>query len=90
MIPAYSVDNPELVIQEIPRVDTKFQRSRWHRQRTKGWERIAVGAAPEMIGVVEEETTVMIMTTITTTITTMTTATATVMTMIRPVTVVGR
>ncbi len=45
-----------------------------------------MGAAPEMIGVVEEETTVMTMTTITT----MTTATATVMTMIRPVTVVGR
>ena len=86
MIPAYSVDNPELVIQEIPCLDTKFQRSRWHRQRTKGWERIAVGAAPEMIGLVEEETTVMIMTTITT----MTMTTATVMTMIRPVTVVGR
>ena len=43
-----------------------------------------MGAAPEMIGVVEEETTVMIMTTITTM------TTATVMTMIRPVTVVGR
>ena len=84
MIPAYSADNPELVIQEIPWLDTKFQRSRWHRQRTKGWERIAVGAAPEMIGVVEEETTVMIMTM------TMTTTMATVMIMIRPVTVVGR
>ena len=45
-----------------------------------------MGAAPEMIGLVEEETTVMIMTTITT----MTMTTATVMTMIRPVTVVGR
>jgi hypothetical protein len=82
VIPAYSVDNPELVIQEIPWVDTKFQRSRWHRQRTKGWERIAVGAAPEMIGVVEEEVMVMI--------TIMTMTTITTMTMIRPVTVVGR
>ncbi len=45
-----------------------------------------MGAAPEMIGVVEEETMVMI--TIMTTTTTMTTIT--IMTMIRPVTVVGR
>ena len=45
-----------------------------------------MGAAPEMIGVVEEETTFMTMTM--TTITTM--ATVMTMTMIRPVTVVGR
>ena len=62
---------------------------RWHRTRVKDGETTAVGAAPEMTGVVEEET----MTTITTM--TMTTTMIMIMTTIitimrRPVTVAAR